>query len=56
MSALVILATYEQSKTAYFLKEKLKAENINCFLSPNLLSSLSGYKQSPMHLLLRLLV
>ena len=33
MHTLVTLATYEQSKTAYFLKEKLENENIDCFFS-----------------------
>ncbi|MCP4311508.1 MAG: universal stress protein [Bacteroidetes bacterium] len=33
MPALVTLATYEQPKTAYFLKEKLEKENIDCFFA-----------------------
>lgn len=33
MSTLVTLATYEQSKTAYFLKEKFENENIDCFFA-----------------------
>jgi len=31
MNTLVTLATYKQSKTAYFLKGKLENENIDCF-------------------------
>ena len=33
MPPLVTLATYEQSKTAYFLKEKFEGENIDCFFA-----------------------
>ncbi len=33
MPTLVTIATYEQSKTAYFLKEKLENENIDCFFA-----------------------
>jgi nucleotide-binding universal stress UspA family protein len=33
MSTLVTLATYEQSKTAYFLKEVLGKEGIDCFFA-----------------------
>jgi nucleotide-binding universal stress UspA family protein len=33
MAILVTLATYEQTKTAYFLKENLENENIDCFLA-----------------------
>ena len=33
MPTLVTLATYEQSKTAYFLKEKFENENIDCFFA-----------------------
>jgi len=33
METLVTLATYEQSKTAYLLKEKLERENIDCFFA-----------------------
>ncbi|MFO7671982.1 MAG: universal stress protein [Bacteroidales bacterium] len=33
MPTLIKIATYEQSKTAYFLKEKLDNENIDCFFS-----------------------
>lgn len=33
MSNLVTLATYEQSKTAYFLKDKLENEFIDCFFA-----------------------
>ena len=33
MNTLVTLGTYEQPKTAYFLKEKLESENIDCFFS-----------------------
>lgn len=33
MSTLVTLASYEQSKTACFLKEKFEAENIDCFFA-----------------------
>jgi nucleotide-binding universal stress UspA family protein len=33
MDALVTLATYEQAKTAYFLKEKLESENIDCYFA-----------------------
>lgn len=40
MPTLVTLATYEQSKTAYFLKEKLENENIDCFFS--IISSTEG--------------
>jgi len=33
MLTLVTIATYEQSKTAYFLKEKLEKENLDCFFA-----------------------
>lgn len=33
MPTLVTLATYDQSKTACFLKEKFEAENIDCFFA-----------------------
>ena len=33
MPTLVTLATYEQSKTACFLKEKFEGENIDCFFA-----------------------
>jgi len=33
MPPLVTLATYEQSKTACFLKEKFEGENIDCFFA-----------------------
>jgi nucleotide-binding universal stress UspA family protein len=33
MHTLVTLATYEQSKTACFLKEKFESENIDCFFA-----------------------
>ena len=33
MQTLITLATYEQPKTAYFLKEKLENENIDCFFA-----------------------
>jgi nucleotide-binding universal stress UspA family protein len=33
MQILITLATYEQPKTAYFLKEKLENENIDCFFA-----------------------
>jgi len=40
MPVLVTLATYEQSKTAYFLKEKFESENIDCFFA--IISSTEG--------------
>jgi len=40
MPALVTLATYKQSKTAYFLKAKLENENIDCFIA--IISSTEG--------------
>lgn len=33
MQKIVTLATYKMAKTAYFLKERLEAEQVNCFLS-----------------------
>jgi len=33
MPTLVTIATYEQSKTACFLKEKLENEDIDCFFA-----------------------
>lgn len=33
MPTLVTIATYEQSKTAYFLKEKLESEGLDCFFA-----------------------
>jgi nucleotide-binding universal stress UspA family protein len=33
MRTLVTLATYKHSKSAYFLKEKLENENVDCFLA-----------------------
>jgi len=33
MKKIITLATYKMAKTAYFLKERLENENVNCFLS-----------------------
>lgn len=40
MTTLVTLATYKQSKTAYFLKENLERESIDCFF--DLISDFDG--------------
>jgi nucleotide-binding universal stress UspA family protein len=40
MPTLVTIATYEQSKTAYFLKEKLENESIDCFFA--VISTIEG--------------
>jgi len=33
MKKIITLATYKMAKTAYFLKERLESEGVNCFLS-----------------------